>query len=453
MDDKKNGFHFPSIPKGKDYEDYIAAILASDGYYLERNIHCWIDKEDLLELDIVSTKFSRTTVNRELIEIKSGDNWGYSDIFKVFGWMKYLGYKKGSFIVRKKAKLTDFTKEHCKNFFNIDLIINPESEVKNYLDDSELLAKFNIKPEKLRFALLYRVAFALETEMLFYLHERTKSFSGSKENNGYNQLENYYKKINSLSFFCADEVTRIKELILSFNENRNISGRLSELESSKIFPKDVNNFNNEVFRKIFYTADEISPIYVSLYIEVFAKLELIKTCVLDYFSSKKDDIYNLLQHDTLPLSIGITLQNIDCDKYFYLYPYFWQVFIFLFGGFIIKPFEKEEYALLSKFTNIPIEEIPNAFRFFDRIFHLSDEKTWFCELPYTQIKMLKMFPLPLAGNGVFFRALLFKSITGKSEINYFETLEKEFKDHTVDDMKKWALLEFKFLERGKRFKK
>ena len=145
MDDKKNGFHFPSIPKGKDYEDYIAAILASDGYYLERNIHCWIDKEELLELDIVSTKFSRTTVNRELIEIKSGDNWGYSDIFKVFGWMKYLGYKKGSFIVRKKAKLTDFTKEHCKNFFNIDLIINPESEVKNYLDDSELLAKFNIK--------------------------------------------------------------------------------------------------------------------------------------------------------------------------------------------------------------------------------------------------------------------------------------------------------------------
>lgn len=37
---KNNGLFFPSIPKDKDYKDYIASLLACGGYYLERGIHC-----------------------------------------------------------------------------------------------------------------------------------------------------------------------------------------------------------------------------------------------------------------------------------------------------------------------------------------------------------------------------------------------------------------------------
>lgn len=452
MNEKKNnGLFFPSIPKDKDYEDYIASLLACGGYYLERGIHCWIDTEELLELDIVSTKFSGNSVDRNLIEIKSG-KWGYPEIFKVYGWIKYLEYNKASFIVQKDKDKTDLTKEHCKKFFNIDLVIDKESEDGSCLDDSDLLSTFNMTSNDCEYALLYRIAFGLEAEMFIYLHERAKSFSEAEENNGYLQVEKYYRRINSLSFFCSDEITRIRELISAFRENKNLSGRLSELEATKIFPKEVSRFNDGIFKKIFYQVEDISPIYVSLYIELLAKLELLKTCVLDYFSPKKDDIFNLLQHDALPLNVCMTLRNMDNDKYFYLYPYFWQVFIFLFGGFILKPYESEEYALLSQLTKIPIEEIPKAFAFFDSLFPLKDGKSWFYDKPGTQIRMLQFFPLPLAGTGVFFRAVNYRNKKGLPEVNYMEDLQKQLNDHTVDDMRKWVVLEGKFLERGKRFK-
>ena len=66
--------------------------------------------------------------------------------------------------------------------------------------------------------------------------------------------------------------------------------------------------------------------------------------------------------------------------------------------------------------------------------------------------MLQFFPLPLAGTGVFFRAVNYRNKKGLPEVNYMEDLQKQLNDHTVDDMRKWVVLESKFLERGKRFK-
>lgn len=65
---KDSGISLPQIPKEKEYEDFIAAILQAGGYYLERGIIHRI-KQDVLELDIVTTRFHKDHLEHTISEI------------------------------------------------------------------------------------------------------------------------------------------------------------------------------------------------------------------------------------------------------------------------------------------------------------------------------------------------------------------------------------------------
>ena len=99
MSEKENVIELPDIPKNKDYEDYLCAYLQAGGLYVERSI---IHREvaELLELDLLTTNFQENSANNLLIEIKSGD-WGFNEIFKIRGWLTYLNFTDGCFIVQK----------------------------------------------------------------------------------------------------------------------------------------------------------------------------------------------------------------------------------------------------------------------------------------------------------------------------------------------------------------
>ena len=75
MDEKVNdgGIKLPKIPKEKEYEDFIAAILQAGGYYLERGIIHRI-KQDVFELDIVTTLFQKERIERTISEINNNDS-------------------------------------------------------------------------------------------------------------------------------------------------------------------------------------------------------------------------------------------------------------------------------------------------------------------------------------------------------------------------------------------
>ena len=84
----------PQIPKDHNYEDFIAAHLNAEGYFLERGIHKR-EGEEILELDIVTNKYtSAGEIEKTFLEAKSGHKWGFPDIFKVKGWMVYLDFEK-----------------------------------------------------------------------------------------------------------------------------------------------------------------------------------------------------------------------------------------------------------------------------------------------------------------------------------------------------------------------
>jgi len=65
------------------------------------------------------------------------------------------------------------------------------------------------------------------------------------------------------------------------------------------------------------------------------------------------------------------MEEIRKDKYLHLYPIFWQWFTWVFGGFVLLDVEKDELELLSAKTGIPVEEIPNAFAAYDKLFPIS----------------------------------------------------------------------------------
>jgi hypothetical protein len=92
------GVSLPEFPEGKEFEEYISALLQAGGYYVERNI---IDRKgtEVLELDIITTDYSNRLPNVRLFEVKSTE-WHFSDLFKVRGWMDYLKLKNAAFIAK-----------------------------------------------------------------------------------------------------------------------------------------------------------------------------------------------------------------------------------------------------------------------------------------------------------------------------------------------------------------
>ena len=148
----------PDIPKDYLYEDYIAAYLQASGIYIERSlIHKEID--EIMELDIVASDINNDTVEKCLIEIKSG-KWGYPDLFKVKGWMSFLGIQYGAFVAQK----TDRDMEYCIQIakeMNITFIDNYDLHAT-----SQALFPLIHKEHEYNVVNWIRYAYALERAML-----------------------------------------------------------------------------------------------------------------------------------------------------------------------------------------------------------------------------------------------------------------------------------------------
>ena len=143
--------------------------------------------------------------------------------------------------------------------------------------------------------------------------------------------------------------------------------------------------------------------------------------------------------DTLPPSFRDGLDRVSQHEYYYKYPIFWQWFMWVFGGFILKDYEEEEYEILSQKTGIPIEEIPAALESYEILFPIEDG--WFIDLPNSNIKLMKMFPVPFMGIGANYRRLLY------TESKDFEELQLSGR-HTLDDLIKWHNLTVEVLKKG-----
>jgi hypothetical protein len=422
----------PKIPKDKDYEDYLCAYLQAGGLYVERNI-IHREVEELLELDILTTDFQQDSAENLLVEIKGGD-WGFSDIFKIRGWLTYLHFDQGCFIVQKSRPSISYFQDKAKEL-NIRLIDNSDlTKTKETLSSF-----FNIEPEKAEIETI-RFAYLLERKQLAQIKQLKKKFPGLKS---YQNLDDYFFKTISGSFFSRDPIRRINKLFDTFIKYKNITAKICHELNGGDFDDDITELSFKCFSDTYYKAEN-NILHVSLYVEHLARVTILMCAIkhlIDRLKGNYDpkDISNQLEYLTLPNTIKTGLTEITKDKYFYLYPRFWQFFTYVFGGFILTDIEEQEFELLSKKTGVPVDEIPNAFDAFNKLFPRNDG--WFFKFRNSSIRLHRLFPISFCGLGANYRRLVYTD--DKDYDNLYKLLSN---DMTPFDLSKWNNLAYEILK-------
>ncbi|RFM37040.1 hypothetical protein [Chitinophaga silvisoli] len=429
--EKSTAIELPKIPKEKDYEDYLCAFMQAGGLYVERSI-IHREVEELLELDILTTDFQPSSAENNLIEIKGGD-WGFSDIFKIRGWLTYLNFQSGCFIVQKSREHFDYFREKAREL-DINLVDN-----SNLSKTKETLKQFlQIEPEEAEIQTI-RFAFLLERKQLKTIKTLKKRLSRKSDV----ALDDYFFKINSGSFFSRDPIDRINKLFKIFIKYKNITAKICNELNGGDFDENVTNLSVKCYANTFYKAEN-NILQISLYVEHLARVTILK-CAIEHLIDKlkgdynQNDLIDRLNYLVLPKTIKEGLNEIIKDKYFYLYPRFWQFFTYVFGGFILTDIEAKEYEVLSKKTGIPVDEIPNAFDCFNKLFPRNGG--WFYKFPNSGISWHSMFPISFSGIGANYRRMIYP------DDKTYDGLAKMLgKNKTMSDLSKWNNLAHAMLQ-------
>jgi len=429
------------FPKGPEFEEYISAFFQLGGYYIERNI---IERgvEEVLELDIITTNYNILPPEIKLIEVKSG-GWGFTDIFKIRGWMDYLNIYEGALIVsREKRRIDDYKK--ISNALNIDsVVISDLSESKEAL--AEFMSNGSIEDVDIS---IWRFSYWVERNLLKCLTHKKNSNTDKK---CFKPLTDYHFEVNNKIFFTENIAEKVGKLYDIFQKFPRISAKCGNELIGNSFEDECDALPDKIFSDTYYEC-KYNVIQISTFIEHRARLAILKNAI-DYRiykelgdTSKTDDISKrsdgnseMCALDSLPQSFKEGLDTISKHEYFKKYPVFWQWFMWMFGGFILKDYEEREYEILSQKTGIPIGEIPNAFESYQILFPLN--AGWFKDLSNSNIKVMKLSSVPFWGVGANYRRLLY------TESGKFEDLELTG-THTLKDLIKWNNLTIEVLKNG-----
>src|SRR5665648_122104 len=108
-----------------------------------------------------------------------------------------------------------------------------------------------------------------------------------------------------------------------------------------------------------------------------------------------------LTYHSLPMSFQHGMDWLRAQPSFRLYATFWQQFLWGWGGFYLDDKQQQEFEWMSRYSGIPVDEIPTALEAFDRFFPIADG--WFVNPGPTNVRMLKMTPMLFQGIGAHHR--------------------------------------------------
>ena len=420
-------YSLPDIPKDTDFEDYVSAYYQLSGKFLERGVIYRVGREsctkELLEMDIVTSDVKHGETERNIVEIKS-KGWGCSEIFKVAGWMRFLDIPKGTFIVQETDKSFDVSRDMAAK---LDIALLSDLN----LDAKEITAHLGCRVSEPWFGkavTALRYAYAVEHEMIdantkeknnIYKTIKAAKSKGDPEpihKECYRRLSDYISDMTNNTFFERDAVNRVNKLFGLFCDNHNFTARMANEVEGSGFPDDSQGvlIPRDEYHKLHNDPDR-NVLQLALYAELINRLLVLK-CAVEYALSS-DKVYdNSIEEFLAKLSEASLGSNIRTaaaifagQPYSHLYPYFWQIFIYLFGGFILKDKKTEEYALLSQITGIPETHLDEAFNSFDCLFPLPKGGWLISPSQYSNIIEMKLFPLPMRGAGANFRRWIYTS--------------------------------------------
>lgn len=419
----------PSLPTGTEYEEYVAASLQADGFYIERQI---VDRgiKGILELDIITTDYpEESRPNERLLEVKSGKNWGFGDIFKLVGWGQYLNISTIELVVCERNDQHAFYENKAQEI-GVTLRHHPNDD--RHAHTSQLPGARALDPAD---SCAWRLSYWLERVLLQELTHRKRC---SQDVLRYRSLCDYIDTINNGVFLTRNIVERANKLYDAYRLHPNISARTGREIDGDDFLSDHDSLPTKVYEDTFYNK-EFTDVCFSTYIEYRARLSLLKAAVdfalyetYGITENKRAEIENTgfnCSLDTLPRTFIDGLATIRTHKFFHRYPVFWQNFLWLFGGFILEDYRQREYQLLSDKTGIPTDEIDTALTAFDLLFPTPNG--WFTPgSGNSTISYLKMFSTPFVGIGVNYRRLVYTNDKNLDSLMVTGT-------YTKDNLTKW----------------
>ena len=432
----------PQLPKGKEFEELIAAVLQGHGYYVERNI---IDRQEqeVLELDIITSKYGDGLPESNLYEAKTG-SWGFEDIFKIRGWLDYLNMESGCLVVLQTNPNIEFYKKIASSL-NVEVVPVPSIDRA-----SDCLASC-IEPENIDPIDIanWRFSYWTERQLLRLLKVKKKSVADKK---CYAAIDEYFSLINNRTFFTRNVIERAIRLYETFKEFPNISAKLGHELVGEGFKRDYAAVPNSLFAEAYYEC-KLNDLAISCYVEYRARLAILRSAI-DYMIFKKsgkglnektfslrfgDRKIEYTLSDVLPQSFKDGLKEISGHPFFHRYPVFWQWFLWIFGGFILNDYKDKDYQLLSSKTGIAVDEIPRALESYECLFPRNNG--WFIEPPNVNVRMLKLFPVPFMGVGANYRRFVY------TPDQKWEGLHLRG-SHTRDDLYKWNNVVVELLTRS-----
>lgn len=390
-------------PTGWELEDVVSAHLAARRVFVETGV-TERDPTDILELDVVWTDYSREGTKRIPIEVKSGQ-WGIGDIFKFFGWTRYLDLEPGLFVCLKVPSRTDETtlKRLCERV-GISLI-----HMKSLDEVSERLTPLGLpEPIYKTSPELWRYSFWARRRLLKALNE------------GINQkvcaetakvAKDYVKLVNDAIFFEPDVRSRVESLLQAHWKHPRLSKALAaETAGKKVSldqPPDTPVFDAALYRGAHF------PVQTVFYLEHRARVAIVKSAV-DYILARDagvlpkkilrifDDQVDLGEAQLHGRFVEAT-KILERAKSFRCYPVFWQSFLWGMGGFVLVDRVDEEYERLSRESGLPAGEIDDALNLWDKLFPV--DGGWFVQPKNDGRRLLKLMPAALRGIGAFSRLM------------------------------------------------
>jgi len=426
---EKREVKLPEQPRDTDFEHYVAAHLQSSGNYIERSI---IERSEteVLELDVISTTYNDgARPSERLLEVKSG-SWGFTEIFKLSGWGKYLKIDDLALVVCKEKDSHEFYDSKSTDI-GVDLC-HLNNNTKDY-DERRLLRGGHSDPVDVEYL---RFSYLLERQLLKDLNHKKKSHPARES---YKALEHYYHSLHSAIFFSRNILKKADKLYDLFKENPNITKKVGNESVGNDFSQEHDRIPGDIFNKTFYDA-EYTDLTYSCYIEHRARLSILKAAV-DFCLYENHGIDERVNADMelagftfslkafLPDSFLSSLEEIRNDEYFHRYPIFWQNFLWLFGGMILEDYKDQDYKLLSLKSGMPVSAIDRALSVYEILFPVSDG--WFIgPTRNSNIRHMKMLPLPFLGIGANYRKAMYTEDDSFHSMNISGT-------YTMSDLIKW----------------
>jgi hypothetical protein len=271
--------NLPKIPQGRYYEDFVAAELCAYGFYIERSIE-QREPTQILELDIVITKFTPDNMTKTICEVKSG-GWGISDVFKVKGWLDYLKYNRGLFVTLNSGDKIDYDiLKEVASKIAIDLVDLTITEEKSEIDPlKQVDGVVSLDPflHKCIVSVL-RFAYALERNFVNYARDLSKS----QDLQSYVDINDFIYIVNQHSFFQENSTARITEIFEAYIKYKNLTAKTDteRLTNHYIADADAVMLSKDSYSELYYRVDpQKTPLHIAQYAELVCRLTILRLCV------------------------------------------------------------------------------------------------------------------------------------------------------------------------------